>query len=217
MLLLPIVCFPFSSSTSQSSTCFVVSSSFLQKSSVSRCRIFSFILVFTSLFHVDFFHFSAWSLFIPILSPISLALWYSVFVIPFFLCSKIIFCDILSLLLLIILWINIIVEYSILSFAGHMLVSISNAVEGVGTGSCSIFFNDWFCNIFLHASNPYNIAGRRHFSKSLIFTLISSCPTFRFDDNPSISLIILLALLSVFLCAVLDYLLCLALFLSNYM
>ena len=142
MLLLPIVCFPFSSSTSQSSTCFVVSSSFLQRSFVSLCCIFSFILVFTSLCHFDFFHFSALSLFIPILSPISLALSYSVFVIPFFLCSKIIFCDILSLLLLIILWINIIVEYSILSFAGHMPVSISNPVEGVGTGSCSIFFND---------------------------------------------------------------------------
>ena len=43
----------------------------------------------------------------------------------------------------------------------------------------------------------YNIAGARHVSKSLIFTLISSCPTFCFDDIPFISLNILLALLSV--------------------
>ena len=51
-----------------------------------------------------------------------------------------------------------------------------------------------------HASNPLylaNIAGARHVSMSLNFTLISSCPTFCFDDIPFISLNILLALLSV--------------------
>ena len=33
------------------------------------------------------------------------------------------------------LWINIRVEYSVLSFAGHIPVSISNPVEGVVTGT----------------------------------------------------------------------------------
>ena len=43
----------------------------------------------------------------------------------------------------------------------------------------------------------YNIAGARHVSKTLILTLISSSPTFCFDDIPFISLNILLASLSV--------------------
>ena len=54
----------------------------------------------------------------------------------------------------------------------------------------------------------YNIAGARHVSKSLIFTLISSCPTFCFDDIPFIFLNIVLASLSVSLCALFGYLLC---------
>ena len=77
-------------------------------------------------------------MFTPMLSPISLAPSYSVFGIPFFLCSKIIFCGILSLLMLMILWINIRVEYSIPSFADHILVYFSNPVESVVTGSSNI-------------------------------------------------------------------------------
>ena len=174
-----------------------------------------------------FFIFTAWSILIPVLSPISLALSYSFLGIPIFLCFEIIFCYILSLLQLMILWINTRVEYSILSFAGHIPVSIRKSVEGVVTGRCYIFFNDWFCtfsiacisffDFHLHTSNSCNNTGMRHVSKSLIFTLISSCPTFCFDGIPFISLIILFALLSVFLYVLLNYLLCVALLLSNYM
>ena len=126
-----------------------------------------------------------------------------------------------------ILWINIRVEYSILSFNGHIPVSISSPVERTVIGICNILFNDWFhifsivcislVDIFSHTSNPYNIAGMRHVSKSLIFTLIFSCLALCFDDIPFICLIILFTLFSVSLCALLDYLLCLALFLSKYM
>ena len=133
----------------------------------------------------------------------------------------------MSLLLLMILWINIRVEYSILSFSGHIPVSISSPVERTVIGICNILFNDWFhifsivcislVDIFSHTSNPYNIAGMRHVSKSLIFTLIFSCLALCFDDIPFICLIILFTLFSVSLCALLDYLLCLALFLSKYM
>ena len=96
----------------------------------------------------------------------------------------------------------------------------------VVTARCSIFFNDWFC-IFSIASislcfgilSPamlQTIAGARHVSKNLNFTLISSCPTFCFDDIPFIFLNIVLASLSVsFMCSFrFRYLLCLALFLS---
>ena len=48
-----------------------------------------------------------------------------------------------------------------------------------------------------HASNPANIASVRHVSKNLNFTLISSYPTFCFDDIPFIFLNIVLASLSV--------------------
>ena len=51
----------------------------------------------------------------------------------------------------------------------------------------------------------------------MIFALIFSYPTFYSYDIPFFSLIILFALLLVFLCALLEYLLCFALFLSNNM
>lgn len=70
---------------------------------LSFCCVFFCILVFNSLFHVDFFYFPSLSMFHPILFPISAALSHSVFGIPFFLCPKIIFCDILSLFLSMIL------------------------------------------------------------------------------------------------------------------
>ena len=183
---------------------------------VESFSLIYFLLLFSCLF-LNFY-----SLIYPILSLISLALSCSVFGIPFFLCSKTISYDIISLMLLMILWVRIRFEHSILSFAGHIPVLIVNPVERVRTSRYNIFFSDWICiffiacislfDIFLHTSDPYNINGMRLVSKDLILSLVLHSVLMIFH----LSLwLFYLPCFQLPLSAVLDYLLCLALFLIN--
>ena len=157
-----------------------------------------------------FSFFSAWSMFIPILSLISLALSYSVFVISFFFCSKIIFCNILSLLLLLILWINIKVEYLILSFAGQGENFMTSFVIFLLFASHFLMFSPTF--------QTHAVLLVRDMSQRVWFLPLSLLALHSFMMIFHLSLLLFYLLCFQFLsCALLDYFFCLALFLSNCM